>query len=511
MSKSPNVLLLMTDQHRFDCLGCAGNRSIETPNLDWLAAGGTLFTKAYTACPSCVPARATLITGMDQWHTGILGMGRGQGPMGVGFRHTLAGELARAGYHTQGVGKMHFHPQRSLNGFHNTVLDESSRVVDPGFVSDYQAWFDAHKTGDYGITDHGIDWNSWMARPYHAPEFLHPTNWTVNESIRFLKERDPTAPFFLMTSFARPHSPYDALPYYFEMYERRKLPGPSVGKWAACHDVPEDAARPDAWRGVRTPEEVRRARVGYYGQVNHIDHQLGRLLMALRKTGELDNTVILFTADHGDMLGDHNLWRKTYAYEGSAHVPMIVRLPAAMRAPRGQRVEAPVMLRDVMPTLLDAAGVDIPETVDGSSMVPLALGKTDVSWRAYVHGEHCTCYSEEQEMQYLTDGKMKYIWFPRLGTEQLFDLEADPGETCNLADDPDAAPLLRRWRENLVRELEPRGLGLTDGDRLVCQRGRPPIVSPCYRQRMERTGLDLMSYRQPVAGRVRESNRTRAS
>src|SRR5690606_14569971 len=114
---------------------------------------------------------------------------------------TIPGELSQSGYHTQGVGKMHFTPQRSLQGFHRTVLEEVNRVEPPGYYTDYSRWFEANKTGDYTPYDHGIDNNSWMARPYHAPEFLHPTNWTVNESIRFLLERDPTKPFFLKTSF----------------------------------------------------------------------------------------------------------------------------------------------------------------------------------------------------------------------------------------------------------------------------------------------------------------------
>jgi arylsulfatase A-like enzyme len=194
-------------------------------NLDYLASEGTFFTNAYSCTPSCIPARASLLTGMNPWKTGILGMGRGQGRMGTGFQHTLPGELAKAGYHTQGVGKMHFSPQRALNGFHNTILDESGREEDPNFVSDYRRWFEEHKTGAYGFDDHGISWNSWMARPTHVPEFLHPTNWTVNESIQFLKNRDPEKPFFLKMSFARPHSPYDAPAYYFDLYMRKKASG----------------------------------------------------------------------------------------------------------------------------------------------------------------------------------------------------------------------------------------------------------------------------------------------
>lgn len=482
--QKPNVLLVMTDQQRWDTLGCYGNQVIETPNLDYLASLGTVFDNAYTPSPSCVPARAALLTGMDPWHTGILGMGVGQKPMGTGFNHTLPGEMSRAGYHTQGIGKMHFHPQRSLNGFHNTVLDESGREEDPGFISDYKQWFNKNKTGDYGIIDHGIGWNSWQSRPYHAPEFLHPTNWTVNESVRFLQERDPSKPFFLQTSFARPHSPYDPPSYYFDLYNNheKQLPDAKVGEWANMHDVPADGASPDAWRGSRTNAEIKRAKAGYYGSINHIDHQIGRLLTHLKSSGLFNETLIIFTSDHGDMLGDHNLWRKTYAYEGSAHVPLIIKPPLSWEKSLS-RVDTPVVLQDIMPTILDAINEEIPETVDGVSLIPLMTNESTIK-RTYIHGEHITCYSEEQEMQYLTDGKFKYIWFPRLGTEQLFDLVKDPYECEDLAENINFKKDLLKWRMRLIKKLEPRQAGLTDGSQLVCQSEKPYQISPHYAKRM---------------------------
>lgn len=483
--RKPNVLLIMTDQQRWDTLGCYGNKAIETPYLDSLAAEGTLFANAYSSSPSCIPARASLLTGMDPWNTGIIyssGGGIAKG-MGGGFEHTLPGELAKAGYHTQGVGKMHFEPQRALNGFHHTILDESGRVGDPSFVSDYRRWFDERKTGDYGYIDHGITWNSWMARPYHAPEHLHPTNWTVNESIRFLKQRDPEKPFFLKTSFARPHSPYDAVPYYFDLYMRKQLPSPYRGAWSSIHDIP--ATAPEAWRGRMSDEAIHRARAGYYGNINHIDHQIGRLFYEMNNMGVYDNTLIIFTSDHGDMLGDHHLWRKTYGYEGSAHIPMIVRLPGAMRQYTVRKVDRVVGLQDIMPTILAAVGVELPDTVDGRSMLPLIQGGQP-EWRSFLHGEHGVCYSEQQEMHYLTDGKWKYIWLARLGEEQLFDLDADAGECNDLAGKPEFEQELLSWRKRLIGVLEPRKAGLTDGGRLVCQAGKPRIVPPPFTDRMER-------------------------
>lgn len=252
-------------------------------------------------------------------------------------------------------------------------------------------------------------------------------------------------------------------------------------------------------------EAIHRARAGYYGSITHIDHQLGRLLMYLQDKGILDRTLIFFTSDHGDMLGDHHLWRKTYAYEGSAHIPMIVRLPPDLYPTQIRQVDEPVTLQDVMPTLLEAAGIPIPDAVDGQSLLPLMQGCA-TGWRSFVHGEHSTCYAEEQEMQYLTDGAFKYIWLPRIGEEMLFDLVNDPYERENLADNPVYHEVLVSWRKRLVTILEPRNLGLTDGEQLLNQSGKPPIVSPKYRERMEKAGYDWTLYRQAKAGKIVSPN-----
>ena len=172
----PNIILITTDQQRGDCLGCDGHSVIETPYLDELAEDGARFPHAYTSVPSCTPARAGILTGMDQWNHGRLTM-TGADPLE--YPATLPGELAKAGYHTQAVGKMHFAPQRRLYGFHNMVLDESGRR-EGDFISDYHEWFHENKDGPYGYRDHSVDWNSWMARPSHLPEHLHPSWWTAS-------------------------------------------------------------------------------------------------------------------------------------------------------------------------------------------------------------------------------------------------------------------------------------------------------------------------------------------
>ena len=479
----PNILLIMTDQQRGDCLGCDGHPVQETPYLDQLASQGTRFRCAYTATPSCLPARATLLTGMNQWHTGMLGMGKGQGPIPSNFRHTMPGTLAQAGYHTQAVGKNHFHPQRALNGYHNCIIDESGRMPD----SDFRRWFDAHAPAAAGYRDHSIDWNSWMARPSHLPEYLHPTHWTAHTAYDWLTRRDPEKPFFMKVSFARPHSPYDPPQPYWDVYKDRDMPAPHVGDWAEqWHADSESQDDTNAWRSKRSELENQRARVGYYGSITFIDHQIGWLLQEYAKLDAhaFRNTLIIFLSDHGDMMGDHHMWRKTYAYEGSARVPMIVKPPNTWTdAKRGQVLDHVVELRDVMPTVLDAAGVDIPDTVDGRSMVPLLRGETQrTNWRDYLIGEHIWCYSHEQANYYVTDGKTKYIWFPYLGHEQLFDLTRDPGECHDLAPQQDRRQTLQTWRDRLIEELAWRDNGLVEDGQLVTLSLDDVITSPHYRR-----------------------------
>jgi len=480
-SDRPNIILFMTDQQRGDHLGCDGHPVLETPHLDELAARGTRFRHAYSAVPSCLPARATLLTGMDQWHTGILGMGKGQGPVHNRFQYTMPGQLAEAGYHTCCAGKNHFEPARALNGYHQCLLDESGRMRD----SDYQRWFNAHAPAGAGFRDHGVDWNSWVARPFHLPEYLHPTHWTAQTAFDFLTRRDPGKPFFLKCSFVRPHSPYDPPQPYWDMYKDREMPEPFAADWSDdWHGEPDTQNETNAWRARRSAEETRRARAAYAGSVTFIDHQIGWLLQEFSRFDReaYRNTLIVFLSDHGDMLGDHHLWRKTYAYEGSARVPMIVTPPLNWDVPRGQVRDEVIELRDVMPTLLEAGGAAIPETVDGRSMMPLVHARDDDRWRSHLVGEHIWCYDHEQANYYVTDGRTKYIWFPYLGREQLFDLTSDPGESRDLADEADHGTMLESWRGKLVAEFESRGCDLVRDGQLVTLETDQLITSPHYRK-----------------------------
>ena len=490
----PHLLLISTDQQRGDCLGCAGHPAVETPFVDQLAEDGARFSAAYTSVPSCTPARAGIITGMDPWNHGRLTM---TGSDALEYPATLPGELSAAGYQTQLVGKAHHAPQRRRYGFDHMVLDESGRR-DPGFISDYHAHFERAKEGEYGYRDHAIEWNSWMARPSHLREHLHPSYWTASEGIRAVENRDPTAPQFLWLSFARPHSPYDPPQAYWDMYvDHPDIPRAHVGDWAARYD--RKVADVNAPRTHRSDRDTHRARAGYYGNITFIDHQIGRFLYEYGKRDPegLANTLILFTSDHGDMMGDHHHWRKTYAYEGSAHIPFVVRWPTAWsgEVPRNVVHEEPVELRDIMPTLLDAAGVEVPESVDGDSLLALARGQRQGAWREFVQGEHTTCYDHEHGMQYVTDGREKYVWFHHTGAEQFFDLVADPGECLDLAADPAAQARVEVWRQRLAVVNERRGDPRGQGGRLVTQPDGALRLSPNYERWQARAEASERAWR----------------
>lgn len=459
--RRPNILFLMADQFRGDCLGSDGNRVIHTPHLDRLAAEGARFRCAYTSLPSCTPARATILTGLSPWRHGMLGYGR----VAERYPREMPRMLHDAGYYALGIGKMHFHPQRNTHGYDRTILDESGRAESPDFMSDYRQWFKAVAPNlDPDAT--GIGWNDHRGKPYVLPEKLHPTRWTGDEAVKFLQSYDGGKPFLLKVSFARPHSPFDAPPRWWQHYENADLPPAVVGDWAERHAERGKPYRDDLWQGDLGPDKVRAARQGYYGNVSFIDEQIGRILDALDKRGWLDNTLILFTADHGDMLGDHHLWRKTYAYEASARIPMLIRWPDnLLTAPRGQVIQLPVELRDILPTFLDATGVAFePDWFDGRSMLELVRGRSD-GWREWIDLEHATCYAPGNYWSALTDGRMKYIYYAVDGRQQLFDLEKDPGETRDLSAVAEYASELQKWRSRLVAHLAERGEPfVVDGD-----------------------------------------------
>ena len=321
----------MTDQLRADCLGYAGHPDVKTPYLDTLASRGVIFDHTYSACPSCIAARAALHTGREQSHHGRVGYEDNQ-PWN--YTHTMAGELSKAGYYTQCVGKMHVHPLRNYLGFHNVELHDgylhcarygSVPYRESQFVADdYFHWLKQELGTDADVTDTGLDCNSWVARPWTHEEKYHPTNWVTDRSIDFLRRRDPRMPFFLMASYLRPHPPFDAPRHYFDLYSGKDLRPPFVGSWETDEYLKRDGRIFDSKTGPSDPELIRQAQIGYYACITHLDHQIGRLIMALIEQEVYDDTVFIFTSDHGEELCDHHMFRKSRPYEGSCHIPLFI-------------------------------------------------------------------------------------------------------------------------------------------------------------------------------------------
>ncbi|MEX0885334.1 MAG: arylsulfatase [Phycisphaeraceae bacterium] len=464
----PNILLIMTDQQRGDALGADGHPVLQTPNLDGLANAGSRFARAYSTCPSCVPARRALLCGQHPATNGMVGM-----RTGVDWHpdHTLPGELTRAGYQTHLVGRhMHQHPMRKRFGYESVNLGSTHLYGD-----DYAHYIERQTPELDGFRSHGLSFNGWTARPWSRPEHEHPVNWTVNEALRFLAMRDPTCPFFLTVSFYAPHPPLCPPPFFMERYLRQDMPEPTIGDWCAAPNHP--AADVDAARDVvLTGERLRTAQAGYFGSIDHVDNQIYRLLSVRGEAGyDVRNTVVIFISDHGEMLGDHYMFRKCEPYEGSARVPMIIAGGADTGLKGGQVLDGPVCLEDVMPTCLELAGVEIPEGVDGKSLVGALRGEGG-RVREVLHGEHATQYSREQANHYLTDGRWKYIWRPLTGEEQLFDLEADPHESVDLAAGAEAEARVQPWRERLVERLRDRPEGFVEGGRLRVVEECPKVL-----------------------------------
>lgn len=451
----PHIILIMSDQHRGDAMNCMGNPSVITPHLDALANDGTLFMNGYASAPSSTPARAGLLTGMSPWHHGMLGYGR----VAEHYKYEMPRMLGDLDYYTFGIGKMHWHPQRALHGFNTTLLDESGRVESPYFISDYRRWFQLQAPG-LNPDSTGIGWNDHGSATYKLPEQLHPTVWTGETACQLIENYQNNRPLFLKVSFARPHSPYDPPQRLLDEYNQRDIPAPWVGEW--CKDkayaklVDPSKASSDAAFGNFGEDYAKDSRRHYYANVTFIDEEIGKIIQVLKEKGMYDNALICYVSDHGDMLGDHYHWRKTYPYEGSVHIPYIVKWPKNCHFTKGNKVDQPVELRDLLPTFLELAGGNVPSDMDGKSLIQL-MGNQANQWRKYIDLEHATCYSEDNYWCALTDGKIKYIWRFHTGEEELFDLSKDPHELQNVANAKKYQAKLKELRQAMVNHLSERG------------------------------------------------------
>lgn len=440
MNDQPNILLITADHWPGHLLGAAGHPAVQTPTLDQLARCGVRFPRAYTECPVCIPARRTLLTGTAPRTHGDRSF---QTELPLPAVPTMADAFRRGGYQTFAVGKLHVYPPRARAGFDDVLLCEEGRSQ-YGPTDDYEIYL-----GEQGLVGrqflHGMSNNDYVWRPWHLEEEHHVTNWTSREMARTIQRRDPTRPAFWYLSYTHPHPPLVPPQYCLDLYRDVDPGEPLQSTWPRDLDT-----MPCRMNNRLIDSEhynasfIRAARRAFFALCTHIDHQLRIVVGTLREEGQLENTVIMFLADHGDMLGDHGLWAKRLFYEGSACVPMLlVGRAGDPRVGSGQIDNRLVGLQDVMPTLLDLAGLPIPASVDGRSMV----GSTR---REFLYGE----YGERSEAtRMIHDGRYKLIYYAAGNRLQLFDLESDPRELTDLIDAADHVTTRRRLTDLLRGEL----------------------------------------------------------
>ena len=457
-----NVLLLIDDQHRGDWLGAAGASWMITPNLDRLAHEGVLFRRAYSSTPSCLPARAALLTGMSPWGHGCLGYVK----IPARYNFEKPRLFTEAGWRTHVVGKNHYDPPDNLHGYETGALGDSES---PG--TNYWQWFLAQAPGRKPNQGSRSSNDQRGGLIYPFAEELHRTTWTAAHALEFLEGYKQERPWFLKVSFLHPHPPFNPLARWLERYAATDIPTNIVSEWSrrAWGDIHGSLLDdPDTQRGFIPLAELQAMRRSYAAAISQVDEQIGRILAAVQKRGEMENTLVLFTSDHGDMMGDHLLYRKTYPYEGSVHVPMILRWPSSLglKASRGQVLDELTELRDVLPTLLDAAGLPRPTAVEGMSLLDILRGKQG---RTLLDLEHASCYQPKDGWVALMDQRYKYIYFEHTGRQQLFDLQQDPHELHDLAGQPQHAALVKDWRRKMVAHLQLRGEPWVRDDDLALQ------------------------------------------
>ena len=466
----PDILLLMPDQWRGDALSAIGHPVVQTPTLDQLAHHGALFRRAYSTCPSCIPARLSLLTGLFPATSGLVGYA----PIVV--RHpTFPALLTEAGYATVLVGRnMHQNPPNKSIGYQQELLGSTYLSDD-----DYDRALRAAAPDSGGIRATierlGVTTNFWQAKPWPLPDELHPTAWIASRSRRVIAEAEATKPLFLTASFYAPHPPLFPPKKYFDKYLATKLPPIARGDWVQWDALSHEGDR-NGHRIRLEGETLRTAQAGYFGLMEHLDAQLAPLIADFTARSEKAGRpwLIVFTTDHGEMLGDHGYFRKCEPYEGAGNIPFIIAASPALKFSAGLRIAQPVCLEDIMPTLLEIAGVACPKPMDGVSLVPTLRGEKQII-RTLLHSEHANTYGPAQAFHALTDGRHKYIWRPVDGTEQLFNLETDAHEEHDLARDSAHASVVAGWRTRMVTQLTGRPEGFSDGTRLIAGRPYPSV------------------------------------
>lgn len=466
MKNRPNILFITSDQHRADSMGCYGHPCVRTPHLDQLAYSGVRFENAYADCPVCIPARTTIVTGIPAHRYGMPAYAedyRIQRERSL----FLGSLLTQGGYQTCLVGKTHWHtPERFRAGFESVVWET-------------QLNYDRVRACGYAEDGAGMGFNEVFPALSYMPPSLNKTVWLMDKAIDFLETRDRDQPFFLWVSTNEPHPPFVIHEPFYSMYDQDQIPEPVFGDWCADDVCPRThyIVKKEMKTEGMTPGHIRKMRGVYYGMITNIDHQIGKLLGTLQRNGDYENTLIVYTTDHGEFLGDHGAARKSSFCEAAARLPFIMKPPAWDPVPDEARVSSALVTHeDLLPTFCDYAGVDVPSDVQARSLRGILTGK-ETKTRDLLHGHI-------DDMHMLHDGRYKYIYNADDGSELLFDTSIDRFDRCALHD----RSLLDMHRQQLYTHLreENHPHALEDGTLLNKHLPRPSLATALAR---ECTGL----------------------
>jgi arylsulfatase A-like enzyme len=443
LQNRPHIILIITDQQRFDTINALGFPYMETPTLDRLVNEGVTFTNCHITAPSCAPSRASLFTGYYPHTTGIY-------KNADRWTRSWVEDLAESGYYCVNVGKMHTYPYQTPLGFHERyVVENKDRYLEERWYFD--EW-------DKGLRARGLvkqQREFYRKRPdyrerlgafeWELPEETHP-DFFVGDMAKWWIETKPRGerPLFLEIGFPGPHPPYDPTPRYADRYMDKKLPIQPV--------TPEEiASQPPPFQAMRvhnyevdhdsvvhlldpTPEQRHRQRAYYLANVTMIDEKIGEILKALEEKGYLENAIVIFTSDHGDALGDHGHSQKWTMYDIITKMPTIVWSPGRFEG--GRRFDDLCSLMDIGPTILELAGVTPAASMEAESLLPALTGEA-WSGRDAVFAEHSRdgILQEIDMMTMVRTREWKLVHFLGEPFGQLFDLVNDPNEIRNLWDD----------------------------------------------------------------------------
>ena len=503
--RRPDILIIMADQLAPSALPFHGHPVTKAPAMSWLAESGVVFDAAYTASPLCAPARASFMTGLLPSHTRVYD----NAAQFSSEIPTFAHYLRRAGYRTVLAGKMHFCGPDQLHGF-------EERLTTDIYPADY-GW-----TPDWDRPHERPSWYHDMSSVIDAGPCVRSNQLDFDDEVAFAAERSlfghirsgDERPFCYVVSFSHPHDPFTISRRWWDLYRDEDIPLPAAGlDEVSLHPHERRLREVCAMNDVEiTEDHVRAARRAYYGAISHVDDHTSRLIGLLRDTGRLDDTVVIVTSDHGEMLGERGAWYKMSFYEGSARVPLIVRAPSLFEP---GRVGAPVSTMDLLPTLVGLVHPgSVVGSLDGRSLLPQLSGAPD---------------RDEVVAEYLAEGAIAPIVMIRRGChkfihspadpDQLFDLESDPQERINLANHPASAELASRFRQEVAARWDLSALDpevrLSQQRRLAVARAlsigaqTPWDFSPPYdaarryiRNHMDLAALEEMARFPPVRGQA---------